>query len=49
MGWFLHSLETSKRYPKLLLGEGSVAQPHDTVFPSGLTRHGSTSCAEQEG
>lgn len=24
-------LETSKRYPKLLLGEESVAEPHSTV------------------
>lgn len=45
MGWFLHSLETSERYPKFLLVEG----PHDTVFSSGLIRQGSPSCTEQEG
>lgn len=49
MGLFLHSLEASKIYPKLLLREQSVAQPHDAGFASGLTRHGSMSCAEQEG
>lgn len=30
-GCFLHSSETSKRYPKLLLGEEYVAQSHSTV------------------
>lgn len=48
MGWFLRSLETPKSYPRFLLGERFVAQPHDSVFPSGLTRHGFPSCAEQE-